>query len=69
MRAINLSNAQWRRSSYSNSDGGACVEFARNLPDVVPVRDSKDVSRTPLVFGAGAWVVFAGAVRRGDFFG
>ncbi|MDH6700181.1 DUF397 domain-containing protein [Streptomyces griseoviridis] len=64
-----LSAAVWRKSSYSNTDGGACVEFSGDLPGVVPVRDSKDVSRTPLVFGAGAWSVFAGAVKRGDLFG
>ncbi|WP_428934894.1 DUF397 domain-containing protein [Streptomyces sp. ACT015] len=67
MRAINLSNVQWRKSSYSNSDGGACLEVADDLA-VVPVRDSKDVGRAPLVFGVGAWSVFAGAVKRGDLF-
>ncbi|MFJ5176037.1 DUF397 domain-containing protein [Streptomyces griseoviridis] len=69
MRSIDLTHVTWRKSSYSNTDGGACVEFSGDLPGVVPVRDSKDVSRTPLVFEAGAWVVFAGAVRRDDFFG
>ncbi len=28
MRAIDLSNATWRKSSYSNQDGGACVEVS-----------------------------------------
>ncbi|OIK01124.1 DUF397 domain-containing protein [Streptomyces colonosanans] len=28
MRAIDLSNAMWRKSSYSNSDGGNCVEVS-----------------------------------------
>ncbi|MDT0476945.1 DUF397 domain-containing protein [Streptomyces sp. DSM 41014] len=60
-----LSGAAWRKSSHSNPDGGACLEFADNLP-VVPVRDSKDPARTPLVFEAGAWSVFADAVARGD---
>ncbi|MFJ5176038.1 DUF397 domain-containing protein [Streptomyces griseoviridis] len=63
-----LSAAVWRKSRYSNSDGGACLEVADNLP-VVPVRDSKDPDRVPLVFEAGAWSVFAGAVKRGDLFG
>ncbi|MFJ2514522.1 DUF397 domain-containing protein [Streptomyces griseoviridis] len=68
MRAIDLSSVTWRKSSYSNQDGGQCLEFAENLP-VVPVRDSKDPRRAPLVFKAGAWSVFAGAVKRGDLFG
>jgi hypothetical protein len=28
VRAIDLSNATWRKSSYSNSDGGECVEVS-----------------------------------------
>ncbi|ARF56781.1 DUF397 domain-containing protein [Streptomyces gilvosporeus] len=28
MRSINLSTATWRKSSYSNSDGGACIEVS-----------------------------------------
>ncbi|MEU0252144.1 DUF397 domain-containing protein [Streptomyces sp. NPDC006184] len=28
MRAIDLIHATWRKSSYSNSDGGACIEVS-----------------------------------------
>ncbi|GAA2507089.1 DUF397 domain-containing protein [Actinocorallia cavernae] len=59
-----LQTADWRKSSYSNSDGGACLEFADNLP-LVPVRDSKDTTRTPLLFGAPAWAAFVAGVKRG----
>ncbi|WP_189928716.1 DUF397 domain-containing protein, partial [Streptomyces asoensis] len=38
MRAIDLSNVTWRKSSYSNPDGGACLEVAEGTP-FVPVRD------------------------------
>lgn len=65
MRAIDLSNVMWRKSSYSNQDGGACVEVAANLPSVVPVRDSKAPDGSVLVFEAGAWSSFVTAVRRG----
>ncbi|AZS86404.1 DUF397 domain-containing protein [Streptomyces griseoviridis] len=68
MRTVELSNVTWHKSSYSNATGGECLEFAGGLP-VVPVRDSKDPRRAPLVFEAGAWSVFAGAVKRGDLFG
>ncbi|MEU8030503.1 DUF397 domain-containing protein [Streptomyces sp. NPDC049099] len=64
MRAIDLSNLTWRKSSYSNTDGGNCVEVADNLP-LVPVRDSKDTTRTPLLIGAGAWSAFVDGVKRG----
>ncbi|OLZ71407.1 DUF397 domain-containing protein [Streptomyces sp. IMTB 2501] len=64
MRAIKLSGVTWRKSSYSNTSGGECVEVADNLP-LVPVRDSKDTTRTPLLFGAGAWSAFVEGVKRG----
>ncbi|MEU2059490.1 DUF397 domain-containing protein [Streptomyces sp. NPDC013455] len=63
MRAIDLSHATWRKSSYSNSDGGACVEVADDIPAVVPVRDSKAPSRGALVFGAGAWAAFVDGIK------
>ena len=28
MRAIDLSNVTWRKSSYSNTDGGDCIEVS-----------------------------------------
>ncbi|MFD5652010.1 DUF397 domain-containing protein [Streptomyces sp. NPDC127039] len=31
MRAIDLSTVSWRRSSYSNSSGGNCVEVSDDL--------------------------------------
>ncbi|MFG2784839.1 DUF397 domain-containing protein [Streptomyces prunicolor] len=63
MRAIDLTNVTWRKSSYSNTDGGNCVEFAPNLPSLVPVRDSKTPAHGTLVFGVDAWSVFVGSVK------
>jgi Domain of unknown function (DUF397) len=40
MTKIDLSRAEWRKSSYSGQSGN-CVEVARNLPGLVAVRDSK----------------------------
>ncbi|WP_405841409.1 DUF397 domain-containing protein [Streptomyces sp. NBC_01518] len=57
MRAIDLSNVTWRKSSYSNTDGGDCVEVASNLP-LVPVRDSKNPTHGTLFFGVDAWAEF-----------
>lgn len=34
MRPIDVSAAAWRKSSYSNSDGGECVEVSDDLLDV-----------------------------------
>ena len=63
MRAIDLSSVTWRKSSYSNSDGGNCLEVADNVTALVPVRDSKAPARGVLVFGAEAWGAFVGAYR------
>ncbi|MEV5171791.1 DUF397 domain-containing protein [Streptomyces flaveolus] len=63
MRAIDLSNVKWRKSSYSNSDGGNCVEVADDVPSAVPVRDSKAPARGALVFGPEAWAVFVDGVK------
>ncbi|MFJ9030273.1 DUF397 domain-containing protein [Streptomyces sp. NPDC102274] len=66
MRSIDLSVVKWRKSSYSNSDGGACVEVSDDFATVVPVRDSK-VSHGPvLVFAAGGWTSFVSAVAGGQ---
>ena len=40
MTEIDLSRAEWHKSSFS-SQSGNCVEVARNLPGLVLVRDSK----------------------------
>ncbi|UGQ13358.1 DUF397 domain-containing protein [Yinghuangia sp. ASG 101] len=54
----------WRKSSYSNDDGGACVEVARGCPDFVPVRDSKDVARGHFVVPASSWSVLTASVKK-----
>ncbi|MFE9335655.1 DUF397 domain-containing protein [Streptomyces sp. NPDC007063] len=38
--------------------------MADGLPGVVPVRDSKDIDRAPLVFSAYAWATFVAEVGR-----
>ncbi|MDN5385344.1 MULTISPECIES: DUF397 domain-containing protein [Streptomyces] len=55
----------WRRSSYSNQEGGNCVEVADGLPGVVPVRDSKAPDGPVLVFPAGSWSAFVDGLKSG----
>ncbi|MEU6538554.1 DUF397 domain-containing protein [Streptomyces sp. NPDC047000] len=65
MRSSDLSAASWRKSSYSNQDGGACIEVSDDFATAVPVRDSK-VSHSPvLMFPAGEWSSFVAAVKGG----
>lgn len=58
-----LRGARWVKSTKSGSNGGACVEVARNLPGIVAVRDSKDPSGPALVVGPSAWRAFTAVIR------
>ena len=53
-----LSTAQWHKSSYSNGDGGECVEVASGYPHTVPVRDSKTPTGPILMLTPTAWTGF-----------
>lgn len=58
-----LSNAVWRKSSYSDGGANNCVEVADAYAGVVPVRDSKFPDERHLVLGAGAWTAFVESVK------
>ncbi|MCG5458472.1 DUF397 domain-containing protein [Micromonospora sp. PSH03] len=60
---MELTGAQWRKSSRSNQDAN-CVEVATNLGEVVGVRDSKDSDGPVLVVDAYSWRLFVGAPPR-----
>ena len=62
-----VTRAVWRKSSYSSGNGGQCVEVARNLPDIVAVRDSKNPEETALVFTPQEWRAFLDGVRADEF--
>ncbi|MCO4695919.1 hypothetical protein LRR80_01974 [Streptomyces sp. RO-S4] len=56
-------NWQWRKSSYSGSTGGDCVEVAVTETAVVPVRDSKNPAGPVVTVGAPAWQAFLDSLR------
>ena len=63
MREYDLTNALWRKSTYSNGEGGNCVEVADGVPGIVPVRDSKVSAAGPvIVVGVDAWAEFIGSL-------
>ena len=62
MTGIDMSRAEWRKSSYS-SQSGNCVEVARNLLQFVAVRDSKEPDGAWLVVSREAWQAYITAVR------
>ncbi|MFJ5883448.1 DUF397 domain-containing protein [Kitasatospora cineracea] len=56
---------QFVKSSYSNGQGGDCVEW--DLNHVGRVRDSKDPDGPRLNFTPEAWSAFVTAVANGEF--
>jgi len=62
MTEVDLSRAEWRKSSYS-SQSGNCVEVARNLPELVAVRDSKEPDGAKLVVSRETWQGFLKGLR------
>ncbi|GAB3808224.1 DUF397 domain-containing protein [Micromonospora zhanjiangensis] len=60
---MNLTRANWRKSTRSGNNGGACVEVADNLAAAVYVRDTKDQGTGPvLAFAPSAWKAFVDGV-------
>jgi hypothetical protein len=59
-----LPGAVWRKSSYSASNGGQCVEVTRSLPALVAVRDSTDPDGARLILPPAAWAAFVDRVKR-----
>ena len=53
----------WRKSTYSDGNGGSCVEVA-GAARVVLVRDTKDRNGGTLTFSAQAWRAFAELLKR-----
>jgi hypothetical protein len=62
MEGTNRHVTTWRKSSYSGSNGGNCVEVGGDGPAVV-VRDTKDRAGAALAFGPDAWRRFAATIK------
>lgn len=62
MPAPDMSRANWRKSSYSGSNGN-CVETANTSSDVA-VRDSQNPEGLRLTFHAETWQAFTVGLKR-----
>ena len=62
MTQIDLSRAEWRKSSFS-SQSGNCVEVACNQPALVAIRDSKAPSGPKLLLPQATWQAFLQTLR------
>ncbi len=59
---MDVTGSAWRTSSYSGSNGGACVEVG-TADLAVAVRDSKHPDGPQLAFPADTWTIFAERVK------
>ncbi|RBQ16961.1 DUF397 domain-containing protein [Spongiactinospora rosea] len=64
---MDLTLAEWHKSSRSQGTSANCVEVARNLPGVIAVRDSKDPDGPKLAFSPSAWSRFITGLKNGDY--
>jgi hypothetical protein len=59
---MDVTGIAWRKSSYSGSNGGACVEVGTAGP-AVAVRDSRHPDGPLLAFTVGTWQAFTEQVK------
>ena len=65
MTVVDDSTLPFRASSWCGT--GGCVEVASRPGGRVMVRDGKDRTREPLVFGNQEWAAFVSSVKAGKF--
>jgi hypothetical protein len=59
---MDVTGSAWRTSSYSGSNGGACVEVG-TADRAVAVRDSKHPDSPQLAFPADTWKAFTDQLK------
>jgi hypothetical protein len=63
---VDLSRAEWFKSTRSGPGRDNCVEVAF-VGDAIAVRDSKNPDRAALIFTAAEWDAFVGGAKDGEF--
>jgi hypothetical protein len=59
---MDITSADWRKSSFSGANGGNCVEVADDTGRVL-VRDTKDRDGLVLSVPAEAWATFTAGLK------
>lgn len=60
---MDLSDAVWRKSTRSGSNGGACIEAAANDGHSVAIRDGEHAAGPVLAVKPAAWTAFTRTLR------
>lgn len=63
---VDMSRAEWHKSSRSGPNCDNCVEVAF-VNSAVAVRDSKDPAGPALIFTPDEWDAFVGGAKDGEF--
>lgn len=58
-----VTGSRWRKSSYSGSNGGGCVEVGSHYGRVL-IRDTQDRHGPVLRFNPGSWRKFAAQIKK-----
>jgi hypothetical protein len=59
---MDVTGSAWRKSSYSGSNGGTCVEVGTTGP-AVAVRDSNHPDGSQLAFAPDTWKTFTNELK------
>lgn len=63
---VDLSHAEWQKSSRSGPNCDNCVEVAF-VDGAIAVRDSKNPTGPVLLFTSDEWDAFVGGAKDGEF--
>ena len=63
---VDLTQAQWFKSTRSGPNSDNCVEVAF-VDQAIAVRDSKDPDGPALIFTPAEWDAFVGGAKDGEF--
>jgi uncharacterized protein DUF397 len=63
---IDLSRAQWFKSTRSGPNSDNCVEVAF-VGEAIAIRDSKNPTGPALIFTPAEWDAFVGGAKDGEF--
>lgn len=64
---MDLTQANWRKSTFSGGNGNSCVEMAFVADDCVALRDTKNRALPAHRYATTEWRAFLTAVRAGEF--
>jgi hypothetical protein len=63
---LDLSKAEWKKTTRTQFEGENCVEVAF-VDQAIAVRDARDPDGPALIFTVAEWEAFLGGAKDGEF--